>query len=862
MCVWYYRFLAALRLRAADGAATWCEFCWLDAVSHEKASRAELSYEIACVLANLGAALSHAGAKEDRAEASGLRAACQYFQQAAGAFDALSAVLGGAAWGAPTPDLHPKAAEGWKHLMLAQAQLCFYQKAVDGGMKPAVVAKLAAQVAASCSTCSSCLQHRDLGGHLESWALLVDAQRHCFDGWAQYHMAAEHDAAHEYGPQVARLRCASGSLAEAGRACERIAAAAQPECLAELLGSLAAATGTIAAKAQQAAAMNDAAYNERVPDAALLEPIGPKCIVKPAPVDETVRATTHGHPAPGTAAGWEAKGADGGGDPLRRLVPAAVEEAASVYSAQRDEALRELLGAHDFAEQSRAADLATMDLPGALDAVYEGCDASGARHAVPIPEHLAQSLKRVHACYAEGALSALLGQLAESAKSADSLAMSVDALLEVEEGADQQLHTTHGERWRALPSSHLNGESREELGALKEKLAVATAVDASLRAALEQQRVAMEPLAYSLADLQEQVPSGSSIADLKCTQDVRSLLTSVLATADFAAELLGQARGLTDAGVIVDELVHRGDGAGGSSEAVIAEALSRLSPLSSSMHEALSEQAALLSALRDANEAFTQARFDDPLLQATHRYFDLLQAAVTAYTDLESQITQGVAFYEKVRARRAPVPRRCALPRARRLAPASPHPPTSTAAVPRRPPCRWPTRWRRSTAASSASRARAPSSAPSCSARSAPRLQLSARPARACRSPRAGRTPQACPRAGRTPQAWRRAQRGLPWSPWWRASRARRPMARATARTWRASPRRRRRNAQLGSGSRGAPPTSAPSPRARPPRAQPPRARPPVGRAAGTRPRARPRACAHLARAPGGPEHGPQPWRK
>ena len=55
---------------------------------------------------------------------------------------------------------------------------------------------------------------------------------------------------------------------------------------------------------------------------------------------------------------------------------------------------------------SRAADLATMDLPGALDAVYEGCDASGARHAVPIPEHLAQSLKRVHACYAEGALSA------------------------------------------------------------------------------------------------------------------------------------------------------------------------------------------------------------------------------------------------------------------------------------------------------------------------------------------------------------------------------------------------------------------------------------------------------------------------
>ena len=45
--------------------------------------------------------------------------------------------------------------------------------------------------------------------------------------------------------------------------------------------------------------------------------------------------------------------------------------------------------------------------------------------------------------------------------------MSVDVLLEVEEGSDAQLQQAHGARWRAVRSAQLTADSREELSELR-----------------------------------------------------------------------------------------------------------------------------------------------------------------------------------------------------------------------------------------------------------------------------------------------------------------------------------------------------------------------------------------------------------
>ena len=160
----YYRVLAAMRTRfgaVVEDAEAWATFAWSDAVrpSEKKAARPELNHEMACVLFNLAAALSYSATVEDRATPAGLRAACQAFQYAAGALDLLAALPGGGGGGgeegaagaaappAPpgTADLHPRSVAGWRSMMLAQAQQCFYQKACADRLKPSVVAKLAQQ---------------------------------------------------------------------------------------------------------------------------------------------------------------------------------------------------------------------------------------------------------------------------------------------------------------------------------------------------------------------------------------------------------------------------------------------------------------------------------------------------------------------------------------------------------------------------------------------------------------------------------------------------------------------------------------------------------------------------------------------
>ena len=84
-----------------------------------------------------------------------------------------------------------------------------------------------------------------------------------------------------------------------------------------------------------------------------------------------------------------------------------------------------------------------MDLPHAL---------SAARSDAKIPPPLCDTLHRITAGGGARQLADVLDDIAERARDMESLAMSVDATLEVEEGADRQLQVAYGERWQAVLS--------------------------------------------------------------------------------------------------------------------------------------------------------------------------------------------------------------------------------------------------------------------------------------------------------------------------------------------------------------------------------------------------------------------------
>lgn len=107
--------------------------------------------------------------------------------------------------------------ESLQQLLLAQAQECFWSKAVKDGLKDGLIAKLAAKVsdfydqAAEFGTKSDCIS--------TDWIHQMAAKHHHFAAAAQYRASRECLEKQNYGEEVARLRdsliCVNEALKEA-----------------------------------------------------------------------------------------------------------------------------------------------------------------------------------------------------------------------------------------------------------------------------------------------------------------------------------------------------------------------------------------------------------------------------------------------------------------------------------------------------------------------------------------------------------------------------------------------------------------------------------------------------------------------
>lgn len=89
-------------------------------------------FEQACLLYNIAAIGSSVALASDRSSDSGIKEACNAFQTAASALWLLRTRYLPAARFPLPEDLEPGLIEGLELIMLAQAQECFWQKAVRG----------------------------------------------------------------------------------------------------------------------------------------------------------------------------------------------------------------------------------------------------------------------------------------------------------------------------------------------------------------------------------------------------------------------------------------------------------------------------------------------------------------------------------------------------------------------------------------------------------------------------------------------------------------------------------------------------------------------------------------------------------
>ena len=202
-----------------------------------------------------------------------------------------------------------------EQLLLAQAQECFWQKAVKDGLKDASIARLAAKVSDFYANAG------DFGVKSDAisteWIHHMTAKHHHFAAAAQYRQSLDCLEKRKYGEEVARLRdslmCVNEALKEA-KWINRV-----------VLGDLNGLKTRVSEDLRRAERDNDMIYLLPVPPKSALKLLDRACMVDakaPSEVTDALSMIGEGSPL---------------GRPLfAQLVPYSVHIAAGIYVDRRD----------------------------------------------------------------------------------------------------------------------------------------------------------------------------------------------------------------------------------------------------------------------------------------------------------------------------------------------------------------------------------------------------------------------------------------------------------------------------------------------------------------------------------------------
>ena len=294
------------------------EFAWYPVLGFNTqgaVTESNLRFELANILFNLAALYSHLAYSLNRTSSEGLKAASNYLCLASGVIEYLKADIIPDIRCTPPEDMDTMTLECLQHLLLAQAQECFWTMAIKNGYKDATIAKLAAKVSDFYDQAAEYGTRSDTVS--TEWIHHMSAKHHHFAAAAQYRAACDCLEKRKYGEEVARLRDSVTCVTEALKESKWI----NKTVLADLNGLKMKVTEDL----KRAEKDNDMIYLAHVP---------PKSELKT--IDRASMATSK---RPTDIADPSSSLGERGqfGQPLfSRLVPYSVHLAASIYVEKRD----------------------------------------------------------------------------------------------------------------------------------------------------------------------------------------------------------------------------------------------------------------------------------------------------------------------------------------------------------------------------------------------------------------------------------------------------------------------------------------------------------------------------------------------
>eukprot|EP00903_Cladosiphon_okamuranus_P015118 g13981.t1 len=621
-------------------------FKWGDSFNpNKKSTQSTLLFERACVLYNLGAHESRSASEEDRSTEAGLKAACHRFQVASGIFQHIRERVVGGLVGTVTQDLIPDGLCAASTLMLAQAQACFYEKAVKDRtrtkLKPAIIAKLAAKAGEFYSQVLGFMHGPNLAPGLDkSWPAHVEFQSISFSAAACYWESVSlHDVAEEtgsgYGVEIAQLQKASDMLEKAFKLAHKNSLSSIFTTSAETLKGI--ITKTLSSRSKD----NSTIYLEPVPSQATLKDIPGAGMVKAVPFEEggvlTGKALFDGL--------------------LSKSAKAAVED----YKAKETAAIGAVDGLAKEKSTLARSQLAAVGLPGAVEA-HESVGG--------VPESVWKKVQAVK--QGGGGLSELKEKVAEvegSAERSRNTLETVERTLDEDVRVDDAFKKRYAGEYEGMSTSELAGDLRRDVEHYRGLWRTARTADAKVMSRIEEpaNREGLELLELTRAGLDAAMPTGKgagadSHGDSVDTAALSSKLVELAALLTDRDAKVVQLNDFVKNRNVANEIAMAGRTGGGTPEAyqgAVEHALSGLQPFKADIEANIEMQEPLLAQVFSENERFQKARASDRETLDREAFLQKVHGAVMLFHEVHAQLSEGAMFYSDLLQRLAQLNQTC-----------------------------------------------------------------------------------------------------------------------------------------------------------------------------------------------------------
>ncbi|KAL9604993.1 MAG: hypothetical protein Q9219_000181 [cf. Caloplaca sp. 3 TL-2023] len=599
-------------------------------------SQNNLRFELANILYNLASLYTQLAVSLNRSTSDGLKSACNYFCQAAGVISHLKDNIIPDLRTTPPEDMDTMTLESIQQLLLAQAQECFWSKAVKDGLKDGLIAKLAAKVSDFYDQAAEFGTKSDIIS--TEWIHHMTAKHHHFAAAAQYRASRDCLDKQKYGEEVARLRdslvCVNEALKES-RWINKI-----------VLGDLNGLKARVNEDLKRAEKDNDVIYLMPVPPKSELRTLD-RAGMATARVPQEV---SDPHSALGEKRPF--------GQPLfARLVPYAVHVAVSIYDERKERLVNVTIIDELEALTNKLRDLLqSLNLPASLQALEKplGLPPSVNTHA----EELRQQ-------DGHHKLQRAIHEVRKLRATDDTIYQEGVSLLKAEAAEDERARSKHGtDRWTRPPSSQAAESLYAKVNEIDSYLKSAGSSDELVKSKFKECESAIQILSGTNRDLEASVPSSrkatltpaveraadslrlalSDVSKLehrrkKITQEMREKVkdddinSAILAeTARFEREYPMQK---------IEPAIF---------ENLFEDRLERYDEDKKLVSSEKESQSQLATRIQEANAAFTTARRGDSSTKEREQALQRLENAYFKYKEIVSNLNTGRKFYNDLAA--------------------------------------------------------------------------------------------------------------------------------------------------------------------------------------------------------------------